>query len=116
MANTLGDRRSARRYRLEMPLRYRILRQDHSTASGVGLTTDMSSGGMAVASDAELPNGSLFEAWITWPAVSEEAACVELHVAGRVIRSSGRDAAIQMKRHDFVVYRKEANSGADGAA
>jgi hypothetical protein len=76
----------------------------------------MSSGGIAVASDAELPNGSLFEAWITWPAISDEMACVELHVAGRVVRSSGREAAIQMKRHDFVVYRKDVITGVDGAA
>jgi hypothetical protein len=115
MATTLVERRSNRRYRLEMPARYRAIKQDQAIVSGVGLTQDMSSGGIALTADAELPRGSLIEAWVTWPATSEDMTCVELHIAGRVVRSSGLEAAIEMKRHAFVTYRKRAQSGMETA-
>ena len=105
MTDMSHERRLRRRYRLELPVRYHVLKKDQSLASGVGFSRDISSGGVAVAVDAELPLGSTIELWVTWPAV-DDLHSVELRVAGRVVRSSQTEAAIQIKRHDFVSSRK----------
>jgi hypothetical protein len=115
MDELAGERRSRRRYRLELPVRYRVLKKNHYPGSGVGITRDISSGGIAVASDAELPAGSIIELWVVWPVVAEDVTCVELRIAGRVVRSSHTEAGIQMKRHEFLLSRKEvaAENGGD---
>ena len=95
-----GERRSNRRYPIELPARYRVISHDQ-TITGVGVTRNMSSGGIALASDAELTPSSIIEVWVTWPVVLDSVSCVELHIAGLVVRSSEREAAIQMKRHEF---------------
>jgi hypothetical protein len=75
------------------------------------LTRDLSSGGVAFDSDAELPIGEIIELWITWPAAAEETSCMKLRIAGRVVRSLGVATAIQTKRHDFVTCRKSSEGG-----
>ena len=106
MVEISGERRSNRRYRIELPVRYRVIGKDQSIAEGVGTTRDISSGGIALSSETELPAGSVIELWVNWPAVTEDVSCVKLRVAGRVVRSSGVKAAIQIKRHDFMTCRK----------
>jgi hypothetical protein len=107
MAAFSGDRRSNRRYPIQLPVRYRVIRKDQTNAEGVGETRNISSGGIALASDAELPPSSIIELWVTWPVVLDSVSCVELHIAGLVVRSSGLEAAIQMKRHEFETCRNE---------
>jgi hypothetical protein len=107
MAEMSGERRSNRRYPIELPARYRVISHDQTITEGVGVTSNMSSGGIALASDAELTPSSIIEVWVTWPVVLDSVSCVELHIAGLVVRSSGLGAAIQIKRHEFETCRNE---------
>ena len=108
MAGTSGERRSSRRYQMELPVRYRVLTKQPTT--GVGVTRNLSSGGVAFVSDSEIPTGEIIELWVAWP-VAEDVRRVELRTAGRVVRSSGAETAIQSRRHAFVTLRKDAESG-----
>jgi hypothetical protein len=103
---------------LELPVRYQVQTNDQEekeVAFGVriGVTINISSGGVAFTSDTEMPTGSIIELWVTWPAVSYEATCMELRIIGQVVRSSQNEAAIQMKRHDFVTSRKKIAGSAN---
>jgi hypothetical protein len=98
-----GDRRARRRYPLELPLRYHSAKRDRSSIAGVGLTHDLSTGGLAFAADHELTTGSAIEIWVAWPIAAEGMNAIELRILGRVVRAAGCEAAIQIKRHDFVI-------------
>lgn len=116
MGEISGERRYARRYRLQLPLRYRLVQKNQPVASeGVGLTRDMSSGGIAFEADSQIPLNSVLEVWITWPAPGEDASAIELHAACTVVRTTGSEIGLKVKRHDFVSIRAgEPRPGASG--
>jgi hypothetical protein len=107
MSQIFGDRRSNQRYCLELPLRYRLVGRHAIPATGSGVTRDLSSVGAAFVSDVELSAGNTIELWLDWPAVAQDAISVELHVAGRIVRSAGNDVVVKIHRHQFIVTRRE---------
>ena len=116
MGEISGERRYARRYRLQLPLRYRVVQKNQPVVSeGVGLTRDMSSGGIAFEADMQIPINAVIEVWITWPVASEDATVIELHAACTVVRTTGGEIGLKVKRHDFVSIRPgESAAGASG--
>jgi hypothetical protein len=54
-----------------------------------------------------LPPSSIIELWVTWPVFFDNLSCVDLHISGLVVRSSGLEAAIQIKRHGFEICRRD---------
>jgi hypothetical protein len=107
-----SERRSKRRYQIELPVGYSGLNEDLLRISGAGLTRDISSGGLVFATEAQLPTGSAIELWLTWPTIDAMTE-VELRVVGRVVRSTPTDTAIQIKRHDFATFPKNTNNRAE---
>jgi hypothetical protein len=101
--NHTPERRSHRRYGLELPLRYRLLKKTPITVE-VGMTRNMSSGGAALLIDSELAVGEQIELWVEWPGSPQNR--IELHLAGEVVRSGRADTAIIIKRHDFVAAKE----------
>jgi hypothetical protein len=77
------DRRSKRRYPIELPLHYKIVKNCLTLGVGKGSSIDVSSRGIAFKSDAPLGVGSYLEVSISWPALLNESCALKLMVSGR---------------------------------
>jgi len=96
-----GDRRSDRRYQLDLEVRWKLIRRRKVQDSGTGRTIDLSSGGILFDARRPLPAGLNVELSIAWPVLLHNVAPMQLVVSGRVVRSSNGHAAIQLIQHEF---------------
>lgn len=96
-----GDRRFDRRYQLQLEVRWKLIRRRKVQDAGTGRTIDLSSGGILFDAARPLPAGLNVELNISWPVLLHNVAPMQLVVSGRVVRSSGGHAAIQIVQHEF---------------
>src|SRR5215471_5642725 len=96
-----GDRRSDRRYQLQLDLKWKLIRRRRVLDTGTGQTIDLSSGGILFDAGRHLPEGLNVEVAINWPVLLHSVAPMQLVVFGRIKRSNGRAAAIQCVQHEF---------------
>jgi hypothetical protein len=96
-----GDRRRDRRYRIDLEVRWKLIRRRRVRDAGVGRTIDLSSGGVLFDATRPLPPGMQVELNISWPVLLHNVAPMQLVVSGRVVRSTGTRVAIQMNQHEF---------------
>jgi len=96
-----GDRRNDRRYDIALELRWKLIRRRRVLDTGTGTTLDLSSGGILFESERQLPPGGSIELAISWPVLLHNVAPLQLVVTGRVVRASGRRAAVRMTQHEF---------------
>jgi len=93
---TQNNRRSADRYVLRMPLRYRATAQWQR-----GHTVDISARGMLLDIPDSPPAGSRLEVDMDWPGVYFGRKKVRLFVIGMVTRVDERGTALRFARHEF---------------
>src|SRR6266567_1545735 len=96
-----GDRRSDRRYRIQLELRWKLIRRRKLQDSGTGRTIDLSSGGILFDAGRPLPVGLNVELSVSWPVLLQHVAPMQLVVAGRIVRSDGRRTALRITQHEF---------------
>jgi hypothetical protein len=96
-----GDRRSDRRYSLQMELRWKLIRRKRVLDSGTGRTIDLSSSGILFDAGRQLPVGLNVELSISWPVLLRNMAPLQLIVCGRIVRADSGRAGIRMMQHDF---------------
>jgi len=96
-----GDRRLDRRYRINLDLRWKLIRRRRVLDTGVGRTVDLSSGGILFDPGRPLPVGLNVELAISWPVLLRNEAPMQLIVSGRIVRSSQNRAAVAMNQHEF---------------
>ncbi len=96
-----GDRRTDRRYRIQLDLRWKLIRRRKVREVGVGHTLDLSSGGILFDANRPLPSGMNVELSVSWPVLLHNVAPMQLIVSGRIVRSSGTLVALQMVQHEF---------------
>lgn len=97
----IDERRSYKRYGIQLQLRWRVIRRRQAIESGTGRTIDMSTGGILFEADGDLPTGSSVELSIAWPMLLHKVAPLQLVVMGRIVRSNGGRVAIRMMAHEF---------------
>ena len=93
------ERRAHTRFVLELEVRYATV--NRGGPSGHGTTRDLSSTHVSFAADRELPEGTYLELRIAWPATLESGQQLNFVVSGPIVRSDGRIAVIQIRRHEF---------------
>jgi hypothetical protein len=96
-----GDRRSKRRYPLELPVQFKIMKNYLVTGTGIGNSLDLSSGGIAFTTSTPLKIGSYLELSISWPVLLNQSCSLKLVASGRVVRSDQNCTAISLDRHEF---------------
>jgi hypothetical protein len=96
-----GDRRFDRRYRIQLELRWKLIRRRKVRETGTGQTLNLSSVGILFDANRSLPVGMNVELSITWPVLLHNVAPMQLVASGRIIRCSGTQVAIQMTQHEF---------------
>jgi hypothetical protein len=108
MEGIAGDRRVDRRYDLKLELRWKLIRRQRLLDSGAGTSVDLSSGGILFDAGRPLPPGLNVELSIAWPVLLHNIAPLQLMVSGRIMRTSGTCAAIQMTQHEFRTIAQPA--------
>lgn len=96
-----GDRRSDRRYRIRLDMRWKLIRRRKIQDTGSGRTLNLSSGGILFETDRELPVGLNVELSILWPVLLRQLAPMQLVVSGRIVRSANQQVALRMTQHEF---------------
>jgi len=96
-----GDRRSDKRYDLQLELRWKLIRRKRVLETGVGRTLDLSSGGILFDAGRPLPAGLNVELSVCWPAMLHNTAPMQLVIAGRIVRSDRQYVAVEMSQHEF---------------
>jgi hypothetical protein len=95
----LLERRSRRRFPLQLTLEYRLLgRQERY---GFGRTCNISSAGVFFEIDDHQPLTGSIELMVNWPCMLDGACALKLKMKGRVIRTEGRGVAIESCEHEF---------------
>ncbi len=94
-----GDRRSARRYAIEMKLSYTRSHKGQRV-SGTGQICDISSGGLCFVAAAPIPVGASLRFSVEWLRPRFGAA-VNLTGTATVVRCHGRKIAVQVKRFRY---------------
>jgi len=100
-ATIAGDRRRDRRYRLQLALKWKLVRRRRVLDAGTGHTIDLSSGGILFEAGRRLPEGLNVELSIAWPVLLHNVAHLQLIVTGKIVRGGGHLAAIQTTHHEF---------------
>src|SRR6266571_3126018 len=95
------DRRSKRRYPLELPVQYKIMKNYLVMGTGTGNSIDLSSGGIAFSTSTPLKVGSYLELSISWPVLLNQSCPLKLVASGRVVRSDQQCTAISLDRYEF---------------
>jgi PilZ domain len=106
------DRRVKRRYPLDLPVQYKIMKNYLVIGTGTGTTLDMSSNGIAFATSEPVKVGSYLELSVSWPVLLNQACPLKLVVSGKVVRSDGRVVALRMERHEFRTQGAKAAQSA----
>lgn len=106
-----GERRSDRRYRIRLDVRWKLIRRRKVQEVGSGRTVDLSSGGILFETDRELPVGLNVELSILWPVLLRQMAPMQLVVAGRIVRSANQRVALRMTQHEFRTAGLQADHG-----
>ena len=97
----LGDRRSRRRFEINLPVRIKLLGRKSVTDIVGGTVLNLSSTGIAFETD-ELPQiGALVELSISWPILLHGKTPVKLVAQGTVVRTDGQLAAAAVVRYEF---------------
>jgi hypothetical protein len=95
------DRRSKRRYPIELPVQYKIMKNYLVMGTGSGNSLDLSSGGIAFTSNTPLKIGSYLELSVSWPVLLNQSCPLKLVASGRVVRSDQTLTAISLDRYEF---------------
>jgi hypothetical protein len=100
------DRRRTDRFPLACDLVYRMSGKRLGHEQGSGKTIDMSSGGVLFQCDRELAPGKRIEMAISWPAQLDNRCSLKLIARGKVVRSSGNQAAVAIQQYEFRTMGK----------
>ncbi|HEY1341276.1 MAG TPA: PilZ domain-containing protein [Bryobacteraceae bacterium] len=96
-----GDRRSDRRYELQLDLKWKLIRRRKVLDQGAGFTIDVSSSGIMFECGRSLPPGLNVELSIAWPVLLHNSAPLQLVVYGKIVRSESGRTALRMMQHEF---------------
>ena len=95
------ERRSTRRYPIEIAVVYRLIHKGRVMMRGFGHTRNLSSGGLLIESSTGLSVGTEVEVFLAWPARLGGTVNLNLWIQGRTVRASEHGTAIVIERSDF---------------
>ena len=101
--STSFERRTNRRYRLHLPVHYRISERGTSPYTGSGMTCDLSTTGLSFRCRRALPVGAHVELTVDWPAREGDNFPIDLQVTGFIVRADHGKYGVRVNSHRFIV-------------
>jgi len=99
--STFNERRSARRFPIELDLLYRATGKRDRRFAGAGKTTNISSSGILFRTEQDLEPDLNIEASISWPVRLQHNVPLRLRVRGRVVRTEPGAAVLVIQQYAF---------------
>lgn len=103
-----NDRRKKFRFQMERELRYKLLENDTTVATGAGRSVDISSNGVSFLGQHPATPGNLIELSISWPVLLNDTCPMRLIVFGRVVRNLGFRTACTVDKYEFRTQARTA--------
>lgn len=107
------ERRSCRRYPVELKVQFSFTSKGKILAEGSGTTRDIGIHGLAFRPRVDVPVDTVVEMRVAWP-VQEGAEPITLKVIGRVVRIDNQATVIAIVRHTFSTPSSETEEQLDG--
>jgi hypothetical protein len=95
------ERRTKRRFQIDQEVRYKMLYGQRIAETGVGRTTNVSSGGVWFSTENMLTSGMPVELSMNWPVLLNDVCPMKLMIYGCVVRSNEKGAAVTIERYEF---------------
>ncbi len=102
-----NERRQKARYPLQLAVQYQTL-DKKTPVSGVGRTTNFSSGGILIEAQHNVTEGSRLRVTIEWPSLLNGTTPLQLITTGRVVRCEETSLAVALERYQFRTMRRRA--------
>jgi len=101
--NVNGDRerRMKLRFRIDQEVKYKMLYGQRIAETGIGRTTNISSGGVWISTENMLTSGLPVELSMHWPVLLNDSCPMKLMIYGCVVRSNEKGAAVAIERYEF---------------
>ena len=99
------------RYPLTLEMSYSILKGTQKSETRASQTIDLSSSSVRFTAAEPLVLGTRVEIAINWPTLLNGRIALQLIASGSVVRSSGKDTAVQIERHAFKTRRSGGDLG-----
>jgi len=93
-------------------LRYKLVEDDVTVASGTGRTIDLGSGGLSFEASQAFQPGARVEISISWPVLLDDTCAMRLVIFGRVLRSVGSKHACMIEKYQFRTQARALGAGA----
>jgi len=106
------DRRSARRYTMRLPLRYRVRTRNGVVYSGTGVTQNISCKGIHFTTGEKIVPKGFVQLYLEWPVLSDGRP-LELQIVGSVVRADEAGVAVRAVRHEFSRLASEESTPRD---
>jgi PilZ domain-containing protein len=110
-----GERRTSGRFPIQQEVRYTTLEGRNRSEAGIGQTLNMSSGGVLFTTADPLHVGKRLELSVNWPARLDGTCRLKLVALGRVVRTDGRRAAINIEQYEFRTQGAKTFQASAGA-
>ncbi|HZU28737.1 MAG TPA: PilZ domain-containing protein [Bryobacteraceae bacterium] len=104
--SVLNERRSSRRFPIELDLLYRATGRRNRRYAGAGKTTNISSSGILFRTEDPLEPDINIEASIAWPVSLQSNVPLKLRVRGRVVRTEPGAAVVAIQQYAFHTAAK----------
>ena len=104
------ERRTKARYPVKLTVRYRTIGRSN-IVNGVGQTLNMSSGGLLVSAEHEMPAGLRLEVNVEWPLLLNGTVPLQLVAHGKVVRGEGSEFAVAFAQYQFRTMGRVVKAG-----
>ena len=91
-----AERRLSRRYKIRLPIQFRVSEGRTISRWRRGRTCDVSTRGIVFRSGQPVPAHAQVEMIVDWPSKRDDLYPITLRAAGHVVRSEGRKIAVRM--------------------
>jgi hypothetical protein len=94
-----AERRSRIRFLIVLKAAYAVPKRP--AIAGVGTTVNISSQGVLLTADHEIPCGTVLKLRIDWPVHLNQVRPLSLHVGGTVVRSGQGQVAVLIRKYEL---------------
>lgn len=101
-----AERRRRARYTIALNARYRTVGRRKGRIAGIARTQNVSSGGVLLLSQHELPVGTRVDIAMEWPFLLNGATPLQLTARGTVVRCQARLLAVQLENVQFRTLKR----------
>ena len=102
------DRRSKRRFPINLEVQYKLMKHRRVERLGSGRTLNISSGGVLFQADGLLPTTGPIELALNWPFLLHGSCGLKLVIRGRIVRTHNNATAVRAEFHEFRTVGQRA--------